>query len=146
MSRYCLDTSAYAQFKRGEADVVTLISGAKWVGVPVVVLGELRAGFLLGNRVEQNESELREFLDHPATAVLDVDEETSLLYAEIVLALRRAGTPIPTNDVWIAALAARDGATVLTYDSHFSTIARIGVRILKRREVPKRDESVGFDT
>lgn len=62
--------------------------------------------------------------------ILVVDDEAAQIYAEIVVALRRAGTPIPTNDIWIAAIAARGGAPVLTYDAHFAQIARVSSRIL----------------
>lgn len=130
MSRFCLDTSAYSHFKRGEASVVEALSHALWIGVPAVVLGELRAGFLLGTRPDRNESELRRFLAHPAVEILAVDDDAAQAYAEIVVALRRAGTPVPTNDIWIAALAACAGAPVLTYDAHFATITRVSARIL----------------
>jgi tRNA(fMet)-specific endonuclease VapC len=99
--------------------------------VPVVVLGELRAGFLQGRHRRENERALRAFLDHPVVAVLDVDEEAAGHYAQIVVALRTAGTPVPTNDIWIGALAAREGAMVLTYDQHFDSIARVGSIILE---------------
>lgn len=131
MSRFCLDTSAYSHFKRGETSVVEALSHALWIGVPAVALGELHAGFLLGTRPDRNESELRKFLAHPAVEILAVDDEAAQIYAEIVVALRRAGTPIPTNDIWIAALAARAGAPVLTYDAHFAEIARVSARILR---------------
>jgi tRNA(fMet)-specific endonuclease VapC len=126
----CLDTSAYSRFRRGDAPVVEIISTARWVGLPAVVLGELRTGFLLGGQAARNEEELRRFLRHPLVEVLDVDDDAARIYAEIMVALRKAGTPIPTNDVWIAALAARDGATVLTCDQHFLLIHRVGAKIL----------------
>ena len=85
------------------------------VGVPAVVLGELRTGFRLGRHPEQNERELQDFLANPVVSVLDVDEEASHHYADLITDLRRGGTPVPTNDVWVAALAIRDGATVVTY-------------------------------
>ena len=130
MSRYCLDTSAYSHFKRGNPRVVELIDGAEWLGMPTIVLGELRVGFLLGGHTTANENELREFLLNPVVEVLGVDAEVSRHYAEIVVDLRRAGTPITTNDVWIAAIAAREGALVLSYDSHFKSISRVGAIIL----------------
>lgn len=130
MTRICVDTSAYSHFKRGHAACVEAISHASWVGMPSVVLGELRAGFLLGEHSARNDSELDKFLAHEVVEILDVDDEASRVYAEIVVALRRAGTPVPTNDLWIAALAAREGAPVLTFDQHFSKIARVGVRLL----------------
>lgn len=130
MSRYCLDTSAYSHFKRGDEQVAQLLDRAEWLGLPATVLGELRAGFLLGGRREQNEAELRDFLSNPVVRELAVDGEASRHYAEIVVELRRAGTPIPTNDIWIAATAACEGALVVTYDPHFERIARVGSVIL----------------
>lgn len=107
-----------------------LLDQAEWIGFPAVTLGELRAGFLIGLRREDNEAVLRDFLANPAVEELAVDGEVSRHYAEIVADLRRAGKPIPTNDVRIAATAARHGAMVLTYDDHFSAIARVGSMIL----------------
>jgi tRNA(fMet)-specific endonuclease VapC len=130
MSRFCLDTSAYSHFKRGDRRVVELIDGAEWLGMPTIVLGELRAGFLLGGRPAANEDELREFLLTPIVEVLGVDAEVSRHYAEIVVDLRRAGTPITTNDIWIAAIAAREGALVLSFDVHFKAISRVGSVIM----------------
>lgn len=130
MTRLCLDTSAYSHFRRGDPEAVQAVTRARSVLVPAVVLGELRSGFLLGSRPQDNERELSEFLAHPVVRVLDVDDEAASLYAEIFADLRRAGTPVPTNDLWVAALAAREGATVLTCDAHFKAIARIGCRVL----------------
>ena len=62
MSRYCLDTSAYSHFQRGDDRVIEILDRAEWLGVPVMTLGELRTGFLLGSQAEENESSLREFL------------------------------------------------------------------------------------
>jgi len=126
LSIYCLDTSAYSNFRRGNEELVALLDRAELVGVPTVALGELRTGFLLGGRRRRNESELDAFLDNPVVQVLPVDSETSRQYAEIVAELRKAGTPVPTNDIWIAATAARNGTTVLTCDDHFGRIGRIG--------------------
>jgi predicted nucleic acid-binding protein len=128
--RFCLDTSAYSHFKRGDTQVVDLIDRADWLGVPVIVLGELAVGFRNGARREVNEAELDRFLAHPAVEVLPVDEDVVGVYADIVLDLRKAATPLPANDIWIAAITARHGATVLTYDRHFGSIARIGATIL----------------
>lgn len=130
MSAYCLDTSAYSSFRRGNDEVTALLDRADLVGVPAITLGELRTGFLLGSRRERNEAELTAFLDHPAVEVLPVDAETSRHYSEIVAELRRAGTPVPTNDIWIAATAARSGTIVLSRDNHFERIARVGSIVL----------------
>lgn len=133
MSRVVLDTSAYSHFKRGAAEAVDALSHAKWIGVPVAVIGELAVGFALGRRRAENERELRAFLDQPVVEVVDVSEEIARTWGEIIVALRREGTPLPTNDVWIAATAACLGAPVITYDEHFERIARIGVKRLGRR-------------
>jgi tRNA(fMet)-specific endonuclease VapC len=133
LSRYCLDTSAYSHFKRGEERVVSLLEAAEWIGVPSIVLGELWTGFLAGGRrVERNAVELREFLANPVVNELVVDGDVARVYAEIAIALRRAGTPIPTNDIWIAATAANVGAIVLTHDVHFDQIQRVGSLILSK--------------
>lgn len=130
MSRLCLDTSAYSHFKRGDPRVADVIDSADWLGIPSIVLGELWVGFLQGRYLERNVAELREFLANPVVERLDVDEEVGRIYGEIVVALRKAATPLPTNDVWIAAVAARAGATVLTHDSHFGKIRRVGSLVL----------------
>lgn len=132
MSRVCLDTCAYSNFMRAAPEAVAAISTAIWVGVPSVVLGELRTGFSGGAHPTRNEAELRRFLSRPVVTLLDVDDGASRIYAEIMTSLRRAGTPMPTNDVWIAAVAARENAAVLTYDEHFTRMTRVGVRRLER--------------
>ena len=132
MSRYCLDTSAYSHFKRGDERVVDLLDGADWIGVPSVVLGELWMGFLSGGRRDRNVAELNEFLASPVVNELAVDGEVARVYAEIAVALRRAGTPIPTNDIWIAATAANVGAIVLTHDEHFERIQRVSSLVLDK--------------
>jgi len=126
LSSFCLDTSAYSNFRRGNEELTALLDRAELVGVSTVALGELRTGFLLGGRRRRNEAELDDFLENPVVQVLPVDAETSRHYAEIVAELRNAGTPIPTNDIWIAATAARNGSTVLTCDDHFERIGRVG--------------------
>src|SRR5262249_47377460 len=97
LSRYCLDTSAYSNFKRGDPQVVDLFDRAEWLGVPSIALGELEMGFLLGGRLEKNRAELAEFLSWPRVEEIHIDQEISRIYAQMAISLRRAGTPIPTN-------------------------------------------------
>lgn len=125
--RLVIDTSAYSHFKRGSTSAVDAISRATWIGMPVVVLAELGLGFRLGKKRAQNERELDAFLRHPLVDVLAVDEAVATVWSELVVTLRAAGTPLPTNDVWIAATAVNAGAPVLTYDAHFDRVARVGV-------------------
>ena len=128
--RICLDTSGYSHFRRGMPEAMRAVTRARTVLVPAIVLGELRVGFRLGTRRGENEERLRQFIEESAVAILNVDDEAASHYAEIVVELRRHGKPIPTNDIWIAALAAREGATVLTTDGHFAYIGRVGSVIL----------------
>jgi len=130
VSRICLDTSAYSRFMTAEPRVVEIVDGASWVGMPAIVLGELRTGFMLGKRRQANERSLQAFLRHPVVEVLAIDEVAAGIYAELVVALRVSGTPLPTNDLWIAAVAVREGATIVTYDRHFQLIQRAGVDLL----------------
>lgn len=132
MSRYCLDTSTYSHFKRGHAEAVEIVDGADWLGLPSVVIGELWYGFLGGRHQRRNAAELSEFLANPVVEELVVDREVGRTYAEILRSLRAAGTPLPANDIWVAATAARAGATVVTYDSHFEAIQRVGCWILQQ--------------
>ena len=132
MNRLCLDTSAYSNFQRGHRRTVDFIDQADWIGVPNVVRGELWAGFLLGDRWERNAQALALFLDHTAVEALDVDSNVARIYGELFAELRRKGTPLPTNDIWIAATAIHAGASVLTFDTHFCEIARVGVLLVNR--------------
>ncbi len=130
MNRICLDASAYSNFQRGQRGAVDLIDMADWIGMPSVTLGELWAGFLSGGRMESNVAQLREFLAHPFVEIVSVDDDVARIYGEIVTDLRTRGEPLPTNDIWIAATAARSGATVLTFDAHFRKIARVAAAVL----------------
>ncbi len=116
---------------RGEPEIVQLLDRADWLGMPSIVLGELQSGFLAGRHTKRNEEALDQFLRHPAVEELSVDRAVAGIYAEIVGSLRKRGTPIPTNDIWIGATAVRAGATLLTYDAHFVSIERIGLMLLE---------------
>jgi tRNA(fMet)-specific endonuclease VapC len=131
VSRYCLDTVAYSHFKRGEPRVIRLLDRAEWIGVPVIVIGELCAGFAKGSKFQKNLDELDEFLALPVVETLPVDREIAELFGEMIDSLRRIGRPVPVNDVWIAATCARAGATLLTWDAHFKLIPRVGAIVLE---------------
>jgi predicted nucleic acid-binding protein len=125
--RTLLDTSAYSAHFRGHPRVVEALRQIDEVYMSVIVLGELRAGFRRGTRPRQNEELLREFLASPRVTLVSVDEETSERYAIIHDDLRRRGTPVSVNDVWIAATAFQRGLRVLTTDSDFQKIAQVVV-------------------
>ena len=131
MSRYCLDTSAYIEFLRGDSRAVSAIDGASWIGFPVITLGELYTGFVLSTRHGRDEERLREFLAHPVVETIPADDEVAHEYAHLVAELRTAGRPLPANDIWIAACAARTSSVILTCDAHFARIERVGCVVLE---------------
>ena len=131
MSRIFLDTSAYSAFMRGHPEIRHRIREASEIQLNPVVLGELRAGFLKGARQRENLAELAQFLASPRVEVVAVDEETAQRYAVVLDSLRRAGTPIPTNDVWIAASAMQSGSILVTTDPHFRVVVQLVVEILQ---------------
>ena len=128
MTRLLLDTSAYIAAKKNHPAVAEILVHADEIAVNPIVLGELRAGFLQGSKAETNERELRSFLDSPRVVVHPVDEETANRYAVIRTALKKAGTPISTNDIWIAASAMQHGFPILTSDSDFQKVPQVMVR------------------
>ena len=110
---------------RGAADVAALLDSADEVFVPVIVVGELLAGFKQGNREQQNRALLNEFLAVPRVSVLWLDEETAERYAIISSFLRSMGRPVPTNDLWISSVAMQHGLAVITGDRHFQSIPQV---------------------
>ena len=125
MTRIALDTSAYSAFMRGHQGVAAALRHADEIVLSPVVLGELRAGFRGGTRRSKNEGELAQFVASPRVRLAIIDADTADRYAEIVTYLRQAGTPIPTNDVWIAAGAMEHGLQVVTTDPHYRKIAQV---------------------
>lgn len=123
--RLVLDTSAYSRFRAGHTGVLNLLARAAVVIVPAVVLGELEAGFQLGKRTEENRRALSEFLDEPFVSVVDITAVTGRHYGKIFCALRLAGTPIPINDVWIAATTVECGGHLVTFDHDFRRVPEL---------------------
>lgn len=93
--------------------------------VPFVVLAELRAGFAVGKRGAENEKTLRRFLMKEGVDVLLADEQTTHHYALVYRQLRTQGTPIPTNDMWIAARVLQYNLTLYARDGHFDHLPQI---------------------
>lgn len=132
--RVFLDTSGYSNFMRRHPGAVQILQQATSVGINAVVLGELLAGFALGKREESNRQELRAFLAAPRVHILPMGMETAERFTLVFQELRRAGTPIPTNDMWIAASAMEHGLRVVTTDSHFLRIATLLTVYLSLRD------------
>ena len=121
--RVVLDTSAYSHFRSGHAALHERLEAAHEIIVPAIVLGELHAAFRGGSRFLDNEATLERFLEEPFVSVRAIDAEVSARYGEVFSQLKRAGTPIPTNDIWIAAVALDSGAHLLSFDDDFSQVA-----------------------
>ncbi|HEX2466141.1 MAG TPA: type II toxin-antitoxin system VapC family toxin [Thermoanaerobaculia bacterium] len=123
--RLALDSNRYTDLCRGDSDVVAALERAEEIQVPFVVLGELRAGFAAGKRRAHNEAVLRAFLLKPGVRVLLASEDTTLHYAAVYRQLRAQGTPIPTNDMWIAALVLQHGLVLFHRDRHFEQLPQL---------------------
>lgn len=122
MTAAAIDTNVYSEFMRGSSGAVMAIRATGEIYLPLIVLGELLAGFAAGARPTKNRDELARFMASPRVSVLEPDERTARHYAEIYAALRARGTPIPTNDLWIAALARQHRVSLLTHDRHFAAV------------------------
>ena len=123
--RLLIDTNILTDALRGKPNVVYLVQRAAEVFVPFICLAEIKAGFLCGNRVPENERLLHQFLSEPDVRVSYPDQETTEVYARLFAQLRRAGTPIPTNDIWIASLGVQHHLTLLTRDEHFDKLPQL---------------------
>ena len=123
--RVALDTNRYVALCKGVAETAELVATAEAVFLPFVVLAELRAGFALGRRGAENERVLRRFLLKPDVEVLYADEQTTHHYASLFRQLRRQGTPIPTSDIWVAALALQHGLALHDHDKHFDQLPQL---------------------
>ncbi len=125
MKRILLDTSAYSGFIRNHPGIVQAINKAENIYFTPVVLGELYTGFMQGSSLAKNEERLLDFFDSPRVGLVQIDEETAKIYAAIQVDLKKLGTPISANDIWISASAMQYGLAVLTLDSDFLRVKQI---------------------
>lgn len=125
MKALLLDTSGYSAFMKGDPDVKLALQQADEICLSPIVLGELLSGFRRGKYRRKNEEELAAFLASPRVRTLRIDDGTAERYAVILNSLWAAGTPIPTNDIWIAASAMQYGFHLLTTDAHYTKVPQI---------------------
>jgi tRNA(fMet)-specific endonuclease VapC len=118
-----IDSNRFTDFARGLAEVVARFESADELWLSLIVLGELRGGFAFGTKSVLNEEILEKFLGRSMVQVLALDEETVDHYAAVYSGLRRGGTPIPTNDMWIAAQAIQHDLILDTRDQHFHYVS-----------------------
>jgi tRNA(fMet)-specific endonuclease VapC len=122
-----LDTNAYTAYMRDDPPVAERVEASTRILLPAVAVGELIYGFRYGTRYQENLGQLERFLTKPFVEFVPVIMETCSRFGLISAALRQAGTPIPVNDIWIAAHALQTGAPLLTHDAHFDYVAGLAV-------------------
>jgi tRNA(fMet)-specific endonuclease VapC len=123
--RVALDTNRLTDLLRGDAALAERLAACEEVRIPLIVLAEIMAGFYGGTRQRRNEALLRRFLAKPTVALLLPGRETAEQYAHLYVQLKRAGTPVPDNDLWIAALALEHELVLITRDRHFARIPQL---------------------
>lgn len=123
--RVALDTNRYVDLCKGVAETAALLEEAEAVLLPFVVLAELRAGFGYGRRQAENERILHRFLLKDGVHVLFADDQTTHHYASVFRQLRKQGTPVPTNDMWVAALVLQHNLALYARDKHFDHLPQL---------------------
>ena len=125
--RLAIDTNRYRDLCDGKPDVVERLETADAIFVPVVVLAELRAGFAVGKKGRANERVLHGFLALPGVEILHTSDATTRSYAALYRQLRTQGTPIPTNDLWIAAIVVEHDLALYSRDAHFEALPQLNL-------------------
>ena len=110
---------------RGDGERVQIVRAARSIVMPIIVLGELRTGFAAGDRESANAANLQRFLASPRVSALLPDEQTTHHYAQLHLQLRNKGARIPTNDLWIAAMAVQHDLVLCSSDRHFRQLPQV---------------------
>jgi tRNA(fMet)-specific endonuclease VapC len=127
MKKILIDTNAYSRLLAGNKKIFDVIGSAETIYMSIFVLGELYAGFAGGTKNMENKETLYSFLAKPTVKILNATSETAELFGLLKNSLSKVGTPIPINDVWIAAHAIETGSSVITFDIHFNKVA--GLRL-----------------
>jgi len=122
MRKVLIDTNVYSAFKRNNKDIVSAFRHIDFIGINIVVLAELYAGFKGSKKEILNREELEDFINSPRVHFINNDMDTADFYAQIFNSLKKKGSPIPTNDIWIAASALQNGLALFTLDKHFQFV------------------------
>jgi|SRR5947209_11567788 len=123
--RVALDTNRLTDLFQGDTALAERLEACEEVWIPLIVLAEIKAGFYGGTQQHRNEILLRKLLTKTTVGVLQPGRETAEQYARVFVQLKRAGTPIPDNDLWIAALALEHNLLLITRDKHFQHIPQL---------------------
>jgi tRNA(fMet)-specific endonuclease VapC len=122
MKEILIDTNIYSYALKGDRETVSVLKTMNVIGLSSISIAELLSGFKGGTKEKENRRELEEFLDSPRVRIYGIDEDTAEFYAEILNELRSKGSPIPTNDIWIASVALQRGLPLYSKDLHFRQI------------------------
>ncbi len=123
--RVAIATNRLSDLFRGDAALSEQLGLCDEVWIPLVVMGEIQAGFQGGGHSHRNHRMLLAFLQRPTAGVLLPDEQTAGQYAQLFVQLKRHGKPIPDNDLWIAALCVQHSLTLISRDRHFDRIPQL---------------------
>ncbi len=124
-----LDTNIFRAISNQNQLILEILSSATEILLPFIVVAELQSGFKNGNRFKENNRRLESFIQKNSIQILHSTAETIDIYSDITTHLRKIGKPIPTNDIWIAALTMEHGSRLLTLDKHFDLLS--GLRLVK---------------
>jgi tRNA(fMet)-specific endonuclease VapC len=122
-NNYLLDTNIIIDLLKGQQSIADEINKSKQVYTPVFALGELYLGAENSNRKKYHINQITDFLK--IAPVLNTSDNTAIIYGNIKSFLKRKGTPIPENDIWIAALAMEHKLPIVTRDNHFKNLPDI---------------------
>ncbi len=125
-NKFLLDTNIITAWLKGDTSIASKIDKAKEVHIPIIVVGELYYGALYSTQVQKNINNIKSMTSN--YNVLQIDEETTIVYGNIKAILRKKGKPIPENDIWIAAIGQRFQLTIVTRDKHFKEIESINLK------------------
>lgn len=123
--KLALDTNRYTDLANSVPEVVQALEEAERIYMPFTTIAELRGGFAMGTRGKGNELALQRFLMREDVVSVYPDEQTTHHYASLYQQLRRRGTPIPINDLWLAALVVQHGLVLYARDRHFDQLPQI---------------------
>jgi predicted nucleic acid-binding protein len=123
--RIALDTNRLTDLFQGDAALAAFLGACDEVWIPFVVLAEMKAGFYGGARQAHNEALLANLLARETVSILFAGRETTEQYARLFVQLKRAGTPVPDNDLWIAAVVIEHDLALVTRDRHFDKLPQL---------------------
>jgi tRNA(fMet)-specific endonuclease VapC len=123
--RVALDTNRLTDLFQGDAELADRLSACDEVWIPLIVIAEIKAGFYGGSQQHRNQILLQTLLAKPTVGILLPARETAEHYARLFVQLKRAGTPIPDNDLWISALVLEHDLRLITRDRHFEHVPQL---------------------